>query len=116
MMCNSNSILILVSSIAIGVSSAAPSQQLENSPSLEVHIHHDFVQRKLGDILPKRRLKKEDDDIHISFAREEDIFGDEDDREYVLEDYLLPSEEERCPGSPFLWKIIDDSDGTHVGK
>lgn len=92
--------------------------QFEQAPTANFDLHHHFVQQKVKYIIPHRNTFR-----RLSIG--EEIFAPEDQfldpLGFALEDQLLKpfgepdSSEEDCPGAPFLWKIVEDATGKHVG-
>ena len=85
--------------------------QFVQGTSAELLAHHYSVHRGLQDFVPDRdvlrRLNK-----GIEKMKEDMIFASD---EKEIFDTLEDMAEEHCPGSPFMWKIVENSSGKHVG-
>ena len=75
-----------ISLAAIGAADAS-SSHFNKSPAAVNQLHHQLVRQTVRDVLPLRQNR-------------------------LLQDEAT---EENCPGTPFLWKIIEDATGRHAG-
>jgi len=79
----------------IGAATATPSHF--QSPAILHRLHHHLVHQQLDDVIRPRQ-----DEGHRR-ATDQQLHRD------------TQGTTDECPGTPFLWKIIDDDTGKHVG-
>lgn len=97
-------VLSSIGALAIAVEGAS----FLSSPALVHRLHHDTIRQALRDVLPqpKGSLPRRRADVSEQNNGERNV-------DSQLRRHVQATDE--CPGTPFLWKIFEDSSGKHVG-
>jgi len=109
------SITALLSSLAIfGVGSA---EDFQDNQASELNLHLNSEHYVLRELLPKQDAIGSIG-IQQAFAPfEDEILAYEDEKlAEMIESFLTNAEVDgSCPGSPYVWKIIEDATGSQLG-
>lgn len=103
---------LISSTIALGTTGASRLQH--PAPLARYHIQRHSVQEKLRSVAPppsRRRAEAPEEDGERN--RGDDVRGIGYRRQAAESNNDVYTED--CPGAPFLWKIIEDATGSHVG-